>query len=65
MEEKAINNELLELHLQPEQRRRADFFGINQFGNRPALIVSDVLLAEGSFLPRTTAARSSRPHSMH
>jgi len=65
MEEKAINNQLLELHLQPKQHGRADFFGIKPFGKLPALIVSDVLLAEGSFLPRTTAARSSRPHSMH
>ena len=48
MEEKAINHELVELDLQSNQHRHADFLGINPFGKLPALIDSDVLLEDGS-----------------
>ena len=48
MEIKAINHELVELDLQSNQHRHADFLGINPFGKLPALIDSDVLLEDGS-----------------
>ena len=48
MEEKAINDELVELDLESIQYRHADFLGINPFGKLPALIDSDVLLEDGS-----------------
>ena len=48
MEEKAINDELVDLDLQSNQHRHADFLGINPFGKLPALIDSDVLLEDGS-----------------
>ena len=48
MEEKAINDELVELDLESNQHRHADFLGINPFGKLPALIDSDVLLEDGS-----------------
>ena len=47
MEEKAISDELVELCLQSEQQRHADFLGIKPFGNLLALIDSDVLLEDG------------------
>ena len=50
MEEKAINDELVELDLESNQHRHADFLGINPFGKLPALIDSDVLLEDGSLL---------------
>ena len=51
MQEKAINDELVELFeldLQSNQHRHADLLGINPFGKLPALIDSDVLLEDGS-----------------
>jgi len=48
MEIKAINDELIELDLQSNHDRHADFLGINPFGKLPALIDSDVLLEDGS-----------------
>ena len=48
MEVKAINDELIELDMQSNHDRHADFLGINPFGKLPALIDSDVLLEVGS-----------------
>ena len=48
MEEKAINDELVDLDLQSNQHRHADLLGTNPFGKLPALIDSDVLLEVGS-----------------
>ena len=48
MEIKAINDELIELDMQSNHDRHADFLGINPFGKLPALIDSDVLLEVGS-----------------
>ena len=48
MKIKAINDELIELDLQSNHDRHADFLGINPFGKLPALIDSDVLLEDGS-----------------
>ena len=48
MEEKAINDELVELDLPSNHDCHADFLGINSFGNLPSLISSDVLLEDGS-----------------
>ncbi len=48
MEIKAINHELVELDLQSNHDRHADFLSNNLFGKLPALIDSDVLLEDGS-----------------
>ena len=48
LEIKAINDELIEMDLQSNHDRHADFLGINPFGKLSALIDSDVLLEDGS-----------------
>ena len=48
MEIKAINDELIELDMQSNHARHADFLGITPFGKLPALIDSNVLLEDGS-----------------
>ena len=47
LEEKGIDHELIELDLQSQQHRQADFLRINPFGKLPALVDESIVGSDG------------------